>query len=538
VTRYLKWAAVGIAIVVVLAVAALAAVPYLVDTPRIQSLIATSASQALGRPVRFASVSVSVLPRPSVVLKSLEVAEDPAFGPTPFLRLNEAVVRLRLWPLLLGRVELGDFILKKPAISLVQAPDGRWNFASLGGAAEPRTAGRPRSGSGGAGAAAALGSRVKIEDGVVTYEARGGPAGARYRVEDLDLALSGGSGAVTFQGDARVMPGDLTVKIGEGSVGLTAGRPVGDAALRGRLSLDGRQVRELAAVAIGPEPALSGALKGTLTLGGTVGRPRATGEVTLNEFAVSQVQAQCPEPKRRTLAVGPLKAPIAWEEPRFTARPLTTTLGGGSVSANVTAILDRGVRLELADLALKGIPAEKVLVDYLCQGYAVTGPLDLTGRAATRLGELLTSLDGAGRLRLGPGRVVGPQALALLGQVVRVGGAVSAVLGSEMPALTAGAPLDYESITATYTINDGVLSTRDLLFTSRTLKTAVAGTYALATGAVKADVTLTAAGREIKGTVTGTAASPSIRVAPESVVRGVDQEKVEKGLRDLLKRYR
>jgi hypothetical protein len=538
VTRYLKWTAVGVAIVIVLAVAALAAVPYLVDTPRIQALIATSASQALGRPVRFTSVAVSVLPLPSVVLKNLEVAEDPAFGPAPFLRLNEAVVRLRLWPLLLLRVELGAFILKQPVIALIQAPDGRWNFASLGGGTEPRGGGRPRGGSGGAGAAAALGSRVTIEDGVVTYELRGGASSARYRVEDLDLALVAGPGPLTFRGDARVKPGDLALKISDGSVGLVAGRPVGDATLRGRLSLDGRQIRELAAVAMGPEPVLSGALKGTLTLGGTVARPRATGEVALNELTVGQVQAQCPEPKRRTLALGPVKAPVAWEEPRFTARPLTTTLGGGTVNSNVTAILDRGVRLELADIALKAVPAEKVLVDFLCQGYAVTGPLDLTGRAATRLSELLTTLDGAGQLRLGPGQVVGPQALALLGQVVRVGGTVSAVLGSEMPVLAAGSPLDYESITATYTITDGVLSTRDLLFTSRTLKTAVAGTYALATGALKVDVVLTASGREVKGTVTGTAASPTIRVAPESVVRGIDQEKVEKGLRDLLKRYR
>ena len=39
------------ALVVVLALAALAAAPFLVDTPRVQALIASSASQALGRPV-------------------------------------------------------------------------------------------------------------------------------------------------------------------------------------------------------------------------------------------------------------------------------------------------------------------------------------------------------------------------------------------------------------------------------------------------------------------------------------------------------
>src|SRR5512145_627688 len=132
------WIAVAVAAILVLVLVALVAVPFFVDTPRIQALIANTATQALGRPVKFAGVSVSVLPRPAVVLRDLEVAEDPAFGQTPFLKLERAEVRLRFWPLLLLRVELGDFILKEPVISLVQSPDGRWNVASLGTGADAR----------------------------------------------------------------------------------------------------------------------------------------------------------------------------------------------------------------------------------------------------------------------------------------------------------------------------------------------------------------------------------------------------------------
>src|SRR3989441_3987197 len=190
--RVRTWLLIVVGVVVVLFVVALIAVPRVVDTPRIQALIATTVSQSLGRPVKFSEVSVSILPLPSVVLKDLEVAEDPAFGQGPFLRLNEAVVRLRLWPLLSLRVELGDFILKRPMISLVQAPDGRWNFTTLGVHSEPRPTGRTRSGGGGGGgvgAARGLGGRLKIESGVVTYETRARGAAAHYRVEGLDLEI-------------------------------------------------------------------------------------------------------------------------------------------------------------------------------------------------------------------------------------------------------------------------------------------------------------------------------------------------------------
>ena len=105
--RLLRWvigAAAGLAILVV---AALAAVPYIVDTPRIQAYVAATAAQALGRPVKFSALSLRALPLPAVELRDLEVAEDPKFGTAPFLRLKTGRVRLRLLPLLTGRVEIG-----------------------------------------------------------------------------------------------------------------------------------------------------------------------------------------------------------------------------------------------------------------------------------------------------------------------------------------------------------------------------------------------------------------------------------------------
>jgi uncharacterized protein involved in outer membrane biogenesis len=532
------WLIIVAAAIVGLVVAGLALLPSLVDTPRIQALIAGQASQALGRPVKFASVRVSVLPLPSVVLDDLEVAEDPAFGGGAFLRLDEAVVRLRLWPLLLFRVELGDFILKRPLVSLVQAPDGRWNFASLGAAAGERTAGRARGGGGGGSAAAVLGSRVRVEDGVVTYETRAGGATARYRVEGLDLTLAGGAGGpLGFRGDATVKPGDLEVKVEQGTVALDGVRGLAEAPVRAEVRLEGRQIRDLVALSVGPEPSVAGGLKATLAVGGTVGRPRATGDVELRDLAVSQTNAGCPEPRRRTLALGTVKMNVAWEDSRLTARPVTASLGGGSLSANLLARLERATRVELDDLAIRGVPVEKVLVDYLCQGYAVTGPLELTGRLSVRLDDLWQTLDGQGQLKIGPGQVVGSQALAMLGHLARVGGALSSLLAGDVPNLGAS-PLDFDSITATYTITRGVVSTRDFRLTGRALRIGAAGTYALASGAMNLDVVVATGRAELKGKVTGTAASPAIRVAPPTTLREVDPGAVQRGLEGLLRRFR
>jgi hypothetical protein len=533
------WIAIAVAAILVLVLVALIAVPFLVDTPRIQTLIASTATQALGRPVKFAAVTVSVLPRPAVVLKDLEVAEDPAFGKTPFLKLEQAEVRLRFWPLLLFRVELGDFVLKEPVISVVQSPDGRWNVATLGQGGDAKSTSRPRGGGGGgAGAAAVLATQIKIDDGVIVYESRAGGQAQRYRVEDLDLTLTPSTGPLAFRGNARLKPGDLVVKISEGSVGLDAARPLTDAPLRGTVTLDGKDVRELVAAAAGPEPVIAGGLKGTLTLGGTVGKPRASGDVELSNPSVTQTSPQCPDPKKRTLALGPLKTNLTYEDPRLTGRPVTTSIGNGTITTNLIVTLSQGTRVELADFGIKAVPIEKVLVDFVCQGYAVTGPLDLNGALAARLDELWTTLDGKGQLRIGPGRVVGHQALALLNNVVRLGGAVESILGGDVPTGALVSALDYDSITGTYTITNGVVSTRDLTLTGRALRANVAGTYALASGAMNLDLNIAASRRELRARVTGTAAAPKVAIAAGSLLREGEQRRLEEGVRDILRKLR
>ena len=98
----IKWLLVGLAALLVLVVGALLAVPMLLDTPAMQAYVQQTASHALGRPVRFGKVSISALPLPSVRLRQLQVAEDPAFGPGPFVTVGEGRKRIRLRPLLQG----------------------------------------------------------------------------------------------------------------------------------------------------------------------------------------------------------------------------------------------------------------------------------------------------------------------------------------------------------------------------------------------------------------------------------------------------
>jgi AsmA protein len=538
--RAMKWFLVVVAALVLLVVAAVVAVPFLVDTPRVQAAIASQASAALGRPVKFRALSVKVLPLPGVVLRDLEVGEDPAFGTEPFLRLQAGELRLQVGPLLRGRVEFGELVLRRPVITVIQNPDGRLNVATLGAAPSAKPPAPPPGAPAPAPSPAPMAlpaSSVRIANGVVSYVSRGARgATSRYQVEGLDLRLAGTPSEITFRGEGRLVPGHLALTLADGVIALD-GKALTDAPLRGTLTLDGRDIGELVAAAAGPTPAIGGGLRGSLALGGTVGNPAAKGDVELTRLTVTQTNAACPEPKMRTLTLPAVNVAAAYGDGRLTGRPVTTSLGGGTIAARMVVTLAEGPRVELGDLAIRGVPVETVLVDYLCQGYAVTGPMDLGGSLSFSAADLLGTLSGPGKVKIGPGKVVGPQALALVSTVIRVGGAASALLGGPVSDL-GSEPLDYDSITATYQLTNGVLATRDLRVTSRTVQISAAGDYALPTGRVNMDVTIHHRRGQLQARITGNAASPSIRVNPAALLRDVDPEKVERGLQDLLRRFR
>src|SRR5262249_17816576 len=346
---------------------------------------ASTASDALGRTVKVRSMSISVLPSPAVALQGLEIAEDPQFGTDPFLRLETGKVRLKLAPLFSGRVELGDITLSKPIITVIQTPDGRMNISTLGagGKEPPKPAERtPRGGGGSTGAGTALFSKISINDGIVSYVARG-KAGAtsQYRIEDLSLTLTGGAPQLGFKSDFKVKPGDLAVKVSDGQIAANGGKPLTEAQLRGTVTIDGKDIGALAKNALGPSPAFGGALRGKLALSGTVGAPAVAGDIEVSKPSVSQVQPTCPDPKQRTLTLGTLKLNASYRDEVLAARPMTTSLADAPITGQLSLSLAPGMRVQVSDLAIKGVPMEKVLVDYLCEGYAITGPLDLTGGA-------------------------------------------------------------------------------------------------------------------------------------------------------------
>lgn len=509
---------------IALLLGALLALPWLVDAPRVQAYVAQAASQVLGRPVRFASFSVRAFPAPALRLKGLQVAEDPRFGTQPFLTVAEGRVGIKLRPLLAGRVELSEFTLEKLLVEVIE-DGGRLNIASLGASAPgARPAPRAPGAAAPVGGTAAAIAQVRVKDGVIHYVRRGSSP-TDVRLENVDVTVRPSGESLVLAGGARLAPGGVRLKLSDATLALVAGRALGEAPLRGVVEVDTPDLGPLARSFVA-SPGVAGSVVGRLQLGGTLTQPTAQGELTSARLIVSDRRPQCPPPPDRKLGLDGVHLPIAFKLSQLDSAPLSAQVAGGGVSARLSTPLTGATRpVTLKDVEVKAVELGPVLVDYLCSGFAATGPLDLAGDFAFQAGAPLQTLNGAGRLRIGRGRVVGREALALLRDIVTVAGVVGALVESRKLGGAPLRPLDFDSVTASFRVVNGVVTSNDLDYQGQGLSAAAAGSYGLADGRVDMAVTLTQGRNQIKARVTGVVGGKLVAVPTGATVGGQDAVK-------------
>jgi uncharacterized protein involved in outer membrane biogenesis len=139
-TSMRKWlvaaVVVALGLAVVVAVALRNASGYLREH---RDWVAEQASSALGRPVTFGDVGMSVWGGLGARVTDLRIGEAPAFAATDddFVRVGSVRVVVRILPALVGRYEVRRLVLEQPRVHLVWTKDGL-NAASLGGGGDAR----------------------------------------------------------------------------------------------------------------------------------------------------------------------------------------------------------------------------------------------------------------------------------------------------------------------------------------------------------------------------------------------------------------
>ena len=122
-----------IGIVFALLIVILVALPLLINVNSFRPKLEATATEALGRQVKVGNLGLSILGG-SVTADDISIAEDPAFGSTPFVTAKSLKVGVELMPLITSKeLHVTGIALEQPQITLLKAADGKWNFSSLGG---------------------------------------------------------------------------------------------------------------------------------------------------------------------------------------------------------------------------------------------------------------------------------------------------------------------------------------------------------------------------------------------------------------------
>ncbi len=128
--RFLKIAAIVIAVLVVIAIA----LPFVIDANTFRPKLEAELTDALGRQVKVGNLSLSLLSG-GVTADNISIADDPQFSKAPFVQAKSLKVGVEMIPLIFSRtLNVTELTLDQPQISLVKSENGeKWNFSSLGG---------------------------------------------------------------------------------------------------------------------------------------------------------------------------------------------------------------------------------------------------------------------------------------------------------------------------------------------------------------------------------------------------------------------
>lgn len=98
---------------------------------RLQARILSLLTAELGRPVTAQSVRLVLLPWPGVELDQVRLADAPAFGGEALATAESARATVRVWALLIGRLEFSSIHLEEANINLARDRAGNWNLAAM-----------------------------------------------------------------------------------------------------------------------------------------------------------------------------------------------------------------------------------------------------------------------------------------------------------------------------------------------------------------------------------------------------------------------
>ncbi len=364
--------AIAVAAVVVLLIVILLAAPHFIDVNRYHDRIQAELTAQLGRPVSIGQLSLGLLP-PQFTLRDAEVGEDASFKTGhPFAQARSLVVRVKLMPLIAGRVEVASLRLVSPQLELVKNANGVWNFASIG------KGNQPVAGSGSSGKTAI--GELLIDDGsvAITDMAKKRP---RTIYDHIDLDLSDYAAGKPFSVDLAVHlpgPGRQVAKLSGKAGPINDANPV-STPFEGKFELDQVSLAGVQQFLNSPELANCDAtVSGKAKFTGANGAIASSGSIKLESVSIHGNSIGYPIK---------LDYDVAHDLVQDVIHVNKATLGLGGTAISLSGSLNTKLDPSVADLKVEANGVSIVEVGQLAAafGWAMTPCMEIAGKLSVDL---------------------------------------------------------------------------------------------------------------------------------------------------------
>ncbi len=197
---------IGLSILLAALVAAAFILPGLIPASVYKDKITEQVSNALGREVTIAGeVKLSILPTITAKANTVQIANDDGFSDQAFATMDSLQAKVKLWPLFKKQVEITEFKLVNPTISLEKTKDGRVNWVFGVEQAEPLK--KPETGFARDGRYTDLEIALgvfSLDNGTVNYSDAFSGTQYNLRAVNMKLTMPGLDKPVTAKGDLVV----------------------------------------------------------------------------------------------------------------------------------------------------------------------------------------------------------------------------------------------------------------------------------------------------------------------------------------------
>src|SRR5262245_5901169 len=177
----------------------------------------------MNRKIEIQGIRLTIWPRIGARVRGFTVLDDPAFSSAALASLASLDIGVKWRPLLSGKVEVEEIILREPAINIVKNANGIVNVSTIGPKSGAASASRPEeepSGDPLQALALLAVDRVGIDGGQLVYRDLSANPAIEYHVQDLHLALNSVrlGDTPTLHLSATVQPQNIPVTV-DGSFG-------------------------------------------------------------------------------------------------------------------------------------------------------------------------------------------------------------------------------------------------------------------------------------------------------------------------------